>query len=81
MTTETPSDISLINGRYAEGKKIRVIFPKASMGADIVLKGLERFREDQQPGESITLQCRTVLTEKGEFTDCQVSLTRDFANH
>jgi hypothetical protein len=76
MQSKNPTDLSIIRGRYAEGDEIHVTFPKASIGEDIVLKGLERFREDQQPGESITLQCTTVLTEKGGFTNCQVSLKK-----
>jgi len=79
MKTKAPSDISIIDGRYAEGGEIRVTFPKASTGVDIVLKGLERLRELQQPGDRITLHCRSGFTEKGELTICEVSLTREFA--
>lgn len=78
MKFEASSDLSIIDGRYAEGKKIRVIFPKASMGADIVLRGLERLREVKQPGDRITLQCRSGFTEKGELTICEVSLMKDY---
>ena len=81
MKAQNPENLSIIDGRYAEGKEIRVTFPKANMGEDIVLKGLERLREVQQPGDRITLQCRSGFTEKGELTICEVSLTRDFANH
>jgi hypothetical protein len=76
LKVQNPEEIFIKDGQLAVGKEIHATFPKANMGADIILKGLERFREDQQPGESVTLQCRTVLTEKGGFTDCQVSLKK-----
>lgn len=81
MQSENPAELSIIRGRYAEGDEIRVTFPKANMGADIVLQGFERLKEVQQPGDRITLQCRSGFTEKGELTICEVSLTRDFADY
>jgi hypothetical protein len=78
MQSKNPTDLSIIRGRYAEGDEIHVTFPKAYMGADVVLKGFERLRENMQLGDRITLHCRSGFTEKGELTICEVSLTRDF---
>jgi predicted SnoaL-like aldol condensation-catalyzing enzyme len=73
-----PRELSIINGRYAEGDEVHVTFPRVNIGADVILKGLERLRESMQPGDKVTLHCRSGVTEKGELTICEVSLTRDF---
>jgi len=79
MKTEAPSDISIIDGRYAEGKKIDVVFPKADTETDIMFKGLKfSFSGVQTPGNRILLQCESDSTEKGELILCKVSLFRDF---
>jgi len=74
---DSPTELSVIDGRYAEGDEIHITFPKANIGADVVIKGLERLRENMQPDDRITLHCRSGATEKGELTICEVSLTRD----
>ena len=82
VKAQNPENLSIIDGRYAEGKEIHVIFPKADTEADIMFKGLKfSFSDAQQPGNKILLQCESDSTEKGELIFCKVSLFRDFTNY
>jgi hypothetical protein len=77
METKIPSDIEIIDGQYAQGKKIQVTHGRQYDTVSTVLEGLEYLSRIQQPGDELTLECESVLTKRGQATSCQVSLTKD----
>jgi len=73
----SPSMIEIRDGEYARGKKIQVTNDNQYDAMPTVLEGLEYFLRVQQPGDQLTLECESILTESGKATSCQVSLTKD----
>jgi hypothetical protein len=77
VEAKPPSRLVIEDGQYAEGKKIQVTHGHQYDAISTVLEGLEFLSRLQQPGDELALECRSVFTESGKATSCQVSLTKD----
>jgi hypothetical protein len=71
-----PCRLAIWDGQYAQGKKIQVTLDNQYDAVSTVLEKFEFLRSIQQPGEEITLECKSVITERGNATSCQVSLIK-----
>jgi hypothetical protein len=78
MKVQTSSRLSAINGELIRGKRVQAIYENLpDMAQETFLKGLDNLTKIRQPGDKITLQCKSVSTKKGELSTCEVSLTKD----
>jgi hypothetical protein len=79
MKTQNPLRFTIRNGHFAEGKQINVEYGTTGDGElDALLANL--IARIRQPTDKINVRCKSVYTEKGKFTACEVSLTTDFDN-
>lgn len=82
MKVQNSSRLSAINGELIRGKRVQAIYKNLpDIAQETFLKGLDNLAKIRQPEDKITLQCKSVSTQKGELSICEVSLTRDFDTH
>lgn len=74
---EVKPRLAIWDGQYAQGKKIQVTLNNQDDAVSTVLETFEFLLSIQQPGDKIALECRSVLTESGKATTCQISLIKD----
>jgi hypothetical protein len=67
--------IKIEDGEYARGKSIQVTDENQSNTASVVLEGLAFLSKIRQPGDELTIECKSFFTKSGRATLCEASLT------